>query len=694
MSIKIAYPDIPRRTAKYSHTDTWGDTIKRQDFINNIAGPRHSLATMQTGKTGLSRSNYDLGESSGTVDHLIVGKANLLSADDVTSVKLRGSRQSAFAPSDILGLVLWLDATRGVSTNSIGNTSTWTDQSSNAYSAVAATTATNGPILSRADNKENAITYSETMSNSAWDKASYPCTVTDNDTTNYLGATTAAKILATAGTSRHGTTWTNAGTRFLRIAAASTWQMSVDLKAGNHNHAWVGTSADAPWHGVSVDISTGVFNGAGVNLTSKTITSLGSGWYRVDLVITASAVHYPDFGVWLGSSSNDSTPPSIAAAGTEYIYATRPQMRRTTADSTYLTTTAAPQLMGVSGNRSLHFDGTNDYLTISATTNINNLFTSGASLFLVVRLEGELSGATNYTMLSNESLSASGFLTRLVGNTWKQDSRTNQAGANTSVISTNAVSQNTTTVLEWVKSGTTGDYYKDGTANGSGTHNNAVAATLPLNIGSAAAAAQPFFGYICEIVAYSSALSSTDRQTIEQYLADKWQASPIAATDSLSTESLSNGDLVLTSSTSSSYANWWLEMESSASSKFTHSKVYFGNFLDMGECIEDLRVLKSSEIDELPRMDGGTVKLTRSKTPLYTVSIKWRGVTDAKAKSFFDNIVARSKTDNSFYLYASTNSDQLNGESLLYARLIDWNIPAKAKTDFNDVFAVFEEIPG
>jgi Tfp pilus assembly protein FimT len=69
----------------------------------------------------------------------------------------------------------------------------------------------------------------------------------------------------------------------------------------------------------------------------------------------------------------------------------------------------------------------------------------------------------------------------------------------------------------------TSSMWKNGTAAAvqPATLNNTTSAT-GFQIGAAASASEPFFGWICEIILYPSQLSDTDRVSVQDYLKTKW----------------------------------------------------------------------------------------------------------------------------------------------------------------------------
>jgi hypothetical protein len=678
MTIKIGFPDIPKRAVKFTSTDTWGDTIKRNDLINNISGPRYSLASLQSNKTGLVRVNYDLGETTSTVDHCVIGNADLLRADDVKSVRVRGSRQSAFVPSSISGLKLWLDATQGVTTVS-GAVSQWDDLTGLGNHATQGT-AGNRPLLSRYDNRENRHLQSETLG--SWSLVA--ASVTANTIANPIsGSMTADKIVDTAANAQH---YLDGSTVAGSASSGESIVFSGYFKAAELNFIIferVGsafTGSRYSW----VRLSDGVVTSSvGV---APSVESIGGGWYRITMTETATASGTAYIRITI---TNASGVVNYLGTGAQGVSGYGMQVRAASTDSTYIATTTTPERAGINSNRALVFTGTypttSNYLNIAS--NIIGVNTA-QTIFAVARkdsgssggiISGDISGGDTCVSLRLQTSTTIRFIA---------------SGGFLYFINGTINSSLKTYSCKTTGSGGTATFYIDGISQGTTTPANNV------SVGNTVIGGDRNFpisntwnGYICEILVYDSALSDPDRQAVEQYLTDKWTLAPTIATHTLGTDTLANNDLaIIPSATSSAYRHWWLEMESDVASKFAHSKIYFGLWLDMGEVIENLRVLKGSDYSSLTKLDSGAVKLSRGVAPKYLIEITWAGLTDAKVKSFIDSVASQINISNSFYLYSGSNTDQLNGESLLYCKLIEWGYPEKNKLNYNTITAVFEEL--
>ena len=116
--------------------------------------------------------------------------------------------------------------------------------------------------------EQNLLTYSQDFSNAVWNKVavSIGSLVTSPD-----GTLTATPITADGTTGTKGLSY-SLSSGYIRTAS---WY----VKAGTNNYVQIYFGGDGnPW--INFDLSTGVLGSSGTNIT-PTITSLGSGWYRI-----------------------------------------------------------------------------------------------------------------------------------------------------------------------------------------------------------------------------------------------------------------------------------------------------------------------------------------------------------------------------------------------------------------------------
>jgi len=214
------------------------------------------------------------------------------------------------------------------------------------------------------------------------------------------------------------------------------------------------------------------------------------------------------------------------------------------ASFTYSSGTLVSQWNDKSGN-SYHFtQGTSGYQPnrISTTRQNNypvvafagdfvanasiNWGASSSTLFLVAR--EDKAAATGYQNLFTTGTGATG--------QWGYGISDNAAGEKISIFDigqsftpfNSTMSSGNADVLAFLSAGissgsVTSNLFINGTADSlnSRTKTDTTSAAGAV-IGAAAAALEPFLGYVCEVILYPSQLSSTDRNAVEAYLKSKW----------------------------------------------------------------------------------------------------------------------------------------------------------------------------
>jgi hypothetical protein len=669
---------------------------------NLIGGPRYHRFFYGSAATARN-TVYDLGanyaDKESTVDHMILAGADFLQDDGTTDITLESSPDNAtwttrigingFAsetlvgprqkdyvalggPPVIGGCKLWLRSDRGTTVGTDGTVSQWNDYSGNSNNATQGTTA-NKPHITRSDNQENLVTYSQELSTAAaWDHTSYPVTMTDAASIDFEGETIASLMTATAGTSRHGVTWTNSGSRFVTVAAGNQYILEVDVKAGTFTYAWVGTSADSSWHGVDVNLSAGTFNGVGGSLASKSITDLGGGWYRVSLLITSVADHKPDCGIWFGSSSNDTSPPSVAAAGTETLYICRPQVRRVGTDSGYLRSQEAPQMAGINGHSVLVFDGNNDYLTCSGIASSVTGTDKPYSIFIVCRPD-TLSGTRTLTSFSRSSTATPYETHRISGATIdsaKRDDASTTTNPNISGVTL------ATHIYSIITTGTSLSVYQDGTLLGTNTFDVGATTLDQAFIGvlyraGAVVASTYFAGAIPEIILFDSAKGTTDRQAIEAYLTAEWVTNPSRETIFESPQ-----------------ARYWRVSYAGSSQVYRHSKCYFGKFFTFDYDPEyEINIITAK--NSAWYASSGAAYFCRPSDPVYQIKVTATACSDDTVERFDEHIV-RFAHLNPVFLHDIEVPQVLNNHSPIHCWLTAYSVE-KIESNYNKITMVFEE---
>jgi hypothetical protein len=630
-----------------------------------------------------------------TIDHVAIARADLLASDSTTGIVVRGARQSRFLPNSISGLKLWLDANINVTTVS-GAVSQWDDLSGSGNHATQGT-AGNRPYLTRYDNKENAAAYNNTLANALWNKTTYPVSVADNFTTNYLGESIAAKVTATAGTTRHGPV--NVTNR-LRVALGEQYIFAVDVKKSNFRYLWVGDQSDSPWHGINFDLDTGLYIGSGNQVTSKTSQSLGSGWYRLILTFTSAAGHFPGCGVWFGSGANDTSPPSIAAVGTEEFYICRAQVRRATTDDYYLATPADAILAGINSNRTIIFDGNDDNLQTALAVNPTGGMW-GAFSITPHSLSSDNLVFSAYANIATDRiafyiLSNGALLLRIFSNASVYIGRSTAAAA---------VAVSTKSIISWTYDGGTSSsgikIYKNGVQIDTTDNNNSVYAVPTagriLEIGSRnSGTAQTLKAYLDEFIfQQGGTISAGDRAKVEEYLTDKWTLAASLGDFSFAANAGQNTeDYLDTFATSSAFRYWWVELTNNASKKFTHSKLFIGQSVDLGDTIDSISCVKEVQTSSNFESSAGSTDSSKSYDDPYIVRITWRGVTDTQINDFATRVGKNNAARKGMFLATVDNHDILDGLKCIYVKLKSYSVNDQVKNNYNTITAEFEEIVG
>ena len=150
------------------------------------------------------------------------------------------------------------------------------------------------PSLLLEPQRTNLVSYSEQFDNAAWNKTTYPITITANQTTSPSGYLDADLLTPTAASSRHAVGQTT-------IAATSgvVYTISAFFKKGGSQYVVLTDAGDTAWHIVTADLDSGTITNQ-TNATG-TITDYGNGWYRVTCTFTRSVTS--NIFVYLGASS-------------------------------------------------------------------------------------------------------------------------------------------------------------------------------------------------------------------------------------------------------------------------------------------------------------------------------------------------------------------------------------------------------
>lgn len=651
-NLKIGYPDIPFNATSLLVTDSYS-----ADENNVITGARSIISRATTDVAWTNEFEF---ASTSTSNYFGIAKASLLKKAGVTSVLLRGSSASYYTPEDVGFPVFWLDSTKFITrdettykVSEVLERSTYTD------SYVQATTGTQ-PILTRADNKSNLIYYSEEIDNAAWTKTGV--TITANLFADPLGISSIASVdtvIASAGAGNHYVAEISptlgAGQTGL------TYRLSAYLQYGNHQYVQILESGDGTVRTATVDLASGTIS-AGSGILTSSIEALGSYRYRATITFTRTTNNNLTIAIGFDNTSNSSSIASFTATGAEFFDLWGVQLNEVDADATYLKTTDKQEYQGVNGNRSLRFFGAQslDYNLGGTPSQVD--ITSDLSIYAVIKPKNT-NTATNYVILSCETLSASGYIFRIDPNAGNFDPvfRTSQAGANTFIRGTaGSVTINTTQILGVQRNGATSTHYLNGSSNGSGAVSDPVSATALFQVGTGSG--QSFNGNICEILIFNFNLPTLARQAVENYLTSKWITAPVYQNHDLQTTTLGGPDqedLFTTFTETSSYTHWIVTFESVTPNKRPLSKIYLGTLFDLGRD---------------PNYDMKTTKIYLSESApdgLLEIELSWSGITNDK-RIEFDNKIGIWKRENPVYLYQTYYTGHVYDYNPIHCQLLNY----------------------
>ena len=153
------------------------------------------------------------------------------------------------------------------------------------YTRASTATFYNGVTTAMAE--QNLVLQSQTFDNASWVKSA--TTVTANTTVAPDGTTTAETLAEDTATSAHFTYQTGLG-----VVGSKTYSFSVYGKniSGQYLNLSVFNVNNTTSYGAAIfDLSTGAVSssgasGTGYSVVSTNVTSVGSGWYRCELVMT------------------------------------------------------------------------------------------------------------------------------------------------------------------------------------------------------------------------------------------------------------------------------------------------------------------------------------------------------------------------------------------------------------------------
>jgi hypothetical protein len=278
---------------------------------------------------------------------------------------------------------------------------------------------------------------------------------------------------------------------------------------------------------------TGLTNGQAYVLRVAAVNGIGTGAYSTASSAVTPVAFSPSFisGLQLWLDASDASTLYNATSGGSLVAADGGVARWEDKSgngrhATQATSGSRPlrRAAGVNGLGALEFDGTNDWLSTSAS-----VFSALTSLSWFAVVKNDDSGANNRAVFGDRVNGDDGglFFTK-IGTSNILYSR-GSANASTRVDVSEAVSfPTTTTMASMVTTSSSGTARRNGAPAGTNTTTTAsVAYRNATAIGNSLDEdGQPSIlwwdGLVCELVFYNAALSDAHRSTVESYLMTKW----------------------------------------------------------------------------------------------------------------------------------------------------------------------------
>lgn len=187
----------------------------------------------------------------------------------------------------------------------------------------------NGVTTAKAE--ENLFTYSEQFDNAIWTKADY--TITANATTAPDGNTTAD--LAIPNTVNNS----KAVRQAFSVTNGLAYAYSIYVKAGGYNFFQIANSTGFLLSSyTNFNLSTGAIGNTTGDMNAS-IVSVGNGWYRCSVVVTATSTGSAQFLSTALTADTASRSPSFAGDNTSGVYLWGAQVEQRSAVTAYTPTT-------------------------------------------------------------------------------------------------------------------------------------------------------------------------------------------------------------------------------------------------------------------------------------------------------------------------------------------------------------------
>lgn len=152
-------------------------------------------------------------------------------------------------------------------------------------------------------------------------------------------------------------------------------------------------------------------------------------------------------------------------------------------------------------------------------------------------------------------------------------------------------------------------------------------------------------------------------------------------------------DLFTTFTETTSHRYWRVVYEGDFPQRITHSKLYFGNALDLGDEPTDIVFDRMNETSSEFIPSAGNTIVRRTSEPPYMLELKWEGITDAKRTEFKENI-ARHWRRRRIFIVTTTDHEILDNFRAIHCEIIADPIITKINDDYNDIQLQLKEILG
>lgn len=232
------------------------------------------------------------------------------------------------------------------------------------------TSAASRPVFGRnpVTGTRNQFIYTEQLNNAAWAKSGV--SITSDAATAPDGTTTADLIIPSATSTSF-----KQATQSFNYTLNTNYTFSGYFKAGAYKYIQIITSA-TPFGAsyINYDLSTGTETAYGVpgspwNLISKTITSLGNGWYRIAVTLKCTATASGNFTFNPIPAADSPRGVSWAGDGTSGLYVWGQQIEvGSVTNYQRVVSSLDVTESGIADCYYLQFDGSDDFLVTPTIT--------------------------------------------------------------------------------------------------------------------------------------------------------------------------------------------------------------------------------------------------------------------------------------------------------------------------------------